>query len=186
MTNVIVYSISIKVFLFFACKEVFMWHILIGLGILITAIMAIRAKRLLVAALWLAGTSALVALMIYLMGAPHIAVIELSVGAGLVTVLFVFAINIAGEEAFTLKSIIPKPVAWGLIILALGLAGWLLLPNINMQMLVFERLDLAEILWKRRYIDLILQVVLVFSGILGVLGLIGPERKKSTKEEKAS
>ncbi|MDO9122475.1 MAG: NADH-quinone oxidoreductase subunit J, partial [Anaerolineaceae bacterium] len=75
-----------------------MWYVLISVGILACAILAISAKRLLISAIWLAVTSALVALMLFLLGAPQIAVIELSVGAGLVTVLFVFAINISGEE----------------------------------------------------------------------------------------
>ena len=51
-----------------------------------------------------------------LLGAPEIAVIELSVGAGLVTVLFVFAINLTGEENLDAKRMMPKPLAWGLLI----------------------------------------------------------------------
>ena len=74
-----------------------MWQILIIIGMLLCAVMAVRTQRLLVSALWLAGASALVSLWMYILGAPEVAVIELSVGAGLVTVLFVFAINIAGE-----------------------------------------------------------------------------------------
>ena len=70
------------------------------------------SKRLLVSALWLAGASALVSLVIYLLGAPGVAVIELSVGAGLVTILFVFAINIAGEEPISRHGLIPRPVSW--------------------------------------------------------------------------
>ena len=76
-------------------------HGIIVASLLVCALQAVRAKRLLHSALWLAGASALVALEMYLMGAPEVAVIELSVGAGLVTVLFVFAINIAGEEAIS-------------------------------------------------------------------------------------
>jgi uncharacterized MnhB-related membrane protein len=71
---------------------------IIVVGLLVCAVQAVRVQRLLNSALWLAGASALVALLIYMLGAPEVAVIELSVGAGLVTVLFVFAINIAGEE----------------------------------------------------------------------------------------
>ncbi|MHB1482597.1 MAG: hydrogenase subunit MbhD domain-containing protein, partial [Bellilinea sp.] len=70
-----------------------MVHVLIAVVTIVCAILAVRASRLLVSALWLAATSALVALEMYLLGAPEIAVIELSVGAGLVTILFVFAIN---------------------------------------------------------------------------------------------
>jgi len=71
-------------------------------GMLICAIQAIRAERLLVSALWLAGCSALLALAIGLLGAPEVGVVELSVGAGLVTVIFVFAISIAGEDRVVL------------------------------------------------------------------------------------
>jgi len=59
------------------------------------AFLAIRAKRLIASALWLAVVSALLAVIFYSMGAQLVAVIELSIGAGLVTVLFVFAISIA-------------------------------------------------------------------------------------------
>ena len=70
-------------------------------------------ERLLISALWLAGTSALAALMMYRLGAPEVAVIELSVGAGLVTVLFVFAINIAGEDTPSVRSLVPAPAGLG-------------------------------------------------------------------------
>ena len=89
------------------------WHVLLLVGIVICALGAVRSRRLLVSALWLAGCSAMVAVMMYLLGAREVAVIELSVGAGLVTVLFVFAINIAGEEIKVVRSILPRPLAWG-------------------------------------------------------------------------
>ena len=88
--------------------------VLIVLGCIICAFFAIRTRRLLISALWLAGCSALTALLLYLLGAPEIAVIELSVGAGLVTVLFVFAINIAGEETLPIRRLIPRPLAWAI------------------------------------------------------------------------
>ena len=103
------------------------FYLLVGMGILACAILSVLSRRLLISAIWLALTSALVAVMIYLLGAPHIAVIELSVGAGLVTVLFVFAINIAGEDTSVLKSLIPMPVAVGAVALAVGLGLVLIL-----------------------------------------------------------
>ena len=51
--------------------------------------------------LWLAAVSALVGLLLYQLGAWEIAVIELSVGAGLVTVLMVFAITMIGDPPAT-------------------------------------------------------------------------------------
>jgi len=95
-----------------------MVHILIAIVTLVCAIQAVRATRLLVSAIWLAGTSALVALEMYILGAPEIAVIELSVGAGLVTILFVFAINLTGEENFDARRMMPRPLAGVLLAVA--------------------------------------------------------------------
>ena len=80
-------------------------------AVVVCAFMAMRAKRLLSSALWLAGCSAFVSILFYLMGAAELAVIELSVGAGLVTVLFVLAITVAGEDSGELKAMIRKPIA---------------------------------------------------------------------------
>ncbi|HHY88660.1 MAG TPA: DUF4040 domain-containing protein [Chloroflexi bacterium] len=141
-------------------------------GILICAFFAIRASRLLVSALWLAGTSALVALMMYMLGAPEIAVIELSVGAGLVTVLFVFAINLTGEEEVRWPAPLPKPLAWAMVLIPAVLLGWMVLPNVQSSLPALMRGDFQAVLWEARSLDILLQVVLIFSGVLGVLGLI--------------
>ncbi len=164
-----------------------MWHIFIAVGILVCAVMAIRAKKLLVSALWLAGTSALVALAMYLLGAPEIAVIELSVGAGLVTVLFVFAINLTGEETFDMHVLIPRPVAWGMVIVAVGLLVWLIVPGVDVAYPNLVQMPFAGILWSDRALDVLLQVVLIFSGVLGILGLLSEPEKEShhsSSEEK--
>jgi len=161
-----------------------MWHIIIVVGILVCAVMAIRTKRLLVSALWLAGTSALVALLIYLLGAPEIAVIELSVGAGLVTVLFVFAINIAGEEPEPILTLIPKPLAWILVMLAVLILAWLSLPALNIPLPPASGTTSFSLLvcWDRR-VDVLLQIVLIFAGVLGVLGLMADSQSHSRQEK---
>jgi NADH:ubiquinone oxidoreductase subunit 6 (subunit J) len=86
-----------------------MFYALLVAVTLVFAIQAIRAKRLLHSALWLAGVSAFLAFIFYLLGAHQVAVIELSVGAGLVTVLFVFAISLAGEDLQTEGQFVPRP-----------------------------------------------------------------------------
>jgi uncharacterized MnhB-related membrane protein len=135
------------------------------------AIMAIRASRLLAAALWLAALSALLAVVFYLMGAVRIAVIELSVGAGLVTVLFVFAIGIAGEKTRGQGRLVPGLLSWGLSLAALLLLGWLALPLTTAPPASSEP-TLASLLWEGRALDAWVQVVLIFAGVLGVLGLL--------------
>ncbi len=149
------------------------WYILIALGALFCAVQAIRAERLLTSALWLAGTSAIVSVAIYLLGAPQIAAVELSVGAGLVTVLFVFAINLTGKQAVDERSLIPKPLAWVLIGVAVGSLVFLLLPGVVTEFPEMVEPGLADVLWGTRRLDLWLQIVMIFSGVLGVLGLLG-------------
>lgn len=56
------------------------------------------ASRLIASGLWLAGSSALLATALYFLEAPYVAVIDLSVGAGLVAVLFGFAVMTAGDD----------------------------------------------------------------------------------------
>jgi uncharacterized MnhB-related membrane protein len=144
---------------------------------LLCALQAIRASRLLVSALWLAGCSALLALSIALLGAPEVGVVELSVGAGLVTVLFVFAISVAGEEAVGVTSVVPRPLAWVLMAIFAVLLAWLTLHALFTPMLPPDALTFLGALWGERRLDTLLQVVLVFSGVMGSLGLLAERRE---------
>jgi len=162
-----------------------MLHVLIAAATLVSALQAVRAARLLVSALWLAGTSVLVALEMYLLGAPEIAVIELSVGAGLVTVLFVFAINLTGEENLDAKRMMPKPLAWGLLFTAAALLLYFILPEINQVTAGQVFGSFPEIFWADRQLDTLLQILMIFTGVLGVLSLLSEQdshRPLSNKE----
>jgi uncharacterized MnhB-related membrane protein len=144
-------------------------------ALLVCAVQAIRARRLLISAMWLAGASAATALLMYVLGAAEVAVIELSVGAGLVTVLFVFAINIAGDEPIPGTSRVPRPLAWLVTIASLALLGWLTLPSVGMTLPVPGAGQFATALWEHRSVDVLLQVALIFTGVLGVVGLLAEE-----------
>ena len=134
-----------------------MLDLLTVLAIFVCALMAIRAERLLTSALWLAGTSALVALILFRLGAPEVAVIELSVGAGLVTVLFVFAINIAGEEpSVKLTALVPMPLAVVVALCAIGLGAAMALPNLRAVSDVVQPDRFAKVLWEDRSLDVLL------------------------------
>jgi uncharacterized MnhB-related membrane protein len=147
-------------------------HVIVVVILLVCAAQAVRAQHLLHSGLWLAGASAMVALEMYLLGAPEVAVIELSVGAGLVTVLFIFAVNIAGDEATALPPIVPRPLAAVLVAVSLLLLAWLDMNILGAQIPVFLPLYFKTVLWENRLLDVLLQVALIFSGVLGVLGLL--------------
>lgn len=159
-----------------------MLEILIVAGILLCAVQAIRAQRLLISAIWLAASSALVALMMYLLGASEVAVIELSVGSGLVTVLFVFAINIVSEESMSLPSLLPKPLSLVLVLISVVLIGWFSLPALNVRLPGPQLGSLTAMMWENRTLDVLLQIVLIFAGVLGVLGLLSDEKPRAKEK----
>ncbi len=138
------------------------------------AVNALRANSLLSAAIWLAGVSALTAIFIYTLGAPETAVIELSVGAGLVTVIFVFAISIAGEETIRVPPLIRRPVAWaigGVTILLLGIFLW---PIVDLTPAASPaEATFGIVFWEQRGLDALAQIVLIFVGALTLLSLLG-------------
>jgi uncharacterized MnhB-related membrane protein len=148
-----------------------MLYILLVLMMIVCAIQAIRTKQLLTSALWLAGVSALIALTLYSLGAAQVAVIELSVGAGLVTVLFVFAINIASDEDSDKKSVLPAWLTWALAGLAVLVLAWLALPLESLGVPVPE-LSFTSVLWEQRGLDVMVQIVLIFAAVLGLLNIL--------------
>ncbi len=155
-------------------------------AILVCAAQAIRAPRLLVSAMWLAGASAATALLMYVLGAPEVAVIELSVGAGLVTVLFVFAINIAGDEPIAARPRIPRPLAWAVIVGSLALLAWFTLPRAAVALPLIGVDRFATALWEHRAVDVMLQVALIFAGVLAVIGLLAEEPQHHTEADPAA
>ncbi len=145
------------------------------------ALQALRTKQLLASALWLACTSGIVAGWLYALGAHEVAVIELSVGAGLVTVLFVFGITIAGEDALGLRPLVPWALAGSLALALIGLVGWFILPVAEASTAVTEP-TFSTTLWDQRGLDMLVQIGLIFAGVLGILGILA---EKETAEEQA-
>jgi uncharacterized MnhB-related membrane protein len=156
---------------------------LVVAGIILCAILAITAKRLLSSAIWLASVSALSAILFYLLGAREVAVIELSIGAGLVTVLFVFAISIAGDEAMNAKPLIPWILGVALVLSLVILLGWMAIPAFRTAVPTTETSS-TDILWDVRGLDLIVQVSLIFAGVLSVLGLLSDKILPARAAEK--
>jgi uncharacterized MnhB-related membrane protein len=138
-------------------------------------IQALCSSRLLISAIYLAETSIFLSILFFLLGAHQVAVIELSVGAGLVTILLVFAINIAGEDFKENMLVIPKPLSWGLVLSSVILLGIFVLPIDHQQYGALEESFTSQ-LWGSRAVDVLVQVVLIFTGALGALGLLAEEK----------
>jgi uncharacterized MnhB-related membrane protein len=157
------------------------WDAVFLLAAVFCAYRAIVAKRILSATIYLACISALVSAVLYRMGAVQVAVMELSVGAGLVTVLLVYAVSVVGDDAWDPASVIPKPLAFGLVGLVTLLIGLMAFPAIQRTVNI-SSVDLVNVLWQDRVLDVWIQIVLIFSGVMGVLGLLS-EQVPGGKEE---
>ena len=157
--------------------------IVLVLAMLACAFMAFRAKQLIVSALWLAGCSAILSILMYLLGAFAVAVIELSVGAGLVTVLFVFAISIAGDESIEVKSIIPRPIALIVSLVAIVLLGFMTVSSL-VSLPATTEATFSEVLWQQRGLDMLVQSGLLFAAVVGMMALLS-EAKVPAKEKQA-
>ena len=152
-----------------------MLYVLLTVSMVVCAIQAVRSVRLLVSALWLIGTSALTSMVLYALGAHQVAVVELSVGAGLVAVLVVYAIAVTGDVVIEL----PPTISWRLILALVGsavlLLGWLALPLIGISVAPAES-TFSQIFWQQRSPDVLAQIVLLFVGAIGVLGLLADDQ----------
>jgi uncharacterized MnhB-related membrane protein len=151
------------------------------LGAIVCAYRAIVATRILSATIYLACISALVSAVLYLLGATQVAVMELSVGAGLVTVLLVYAVSVVGDDAHDPASVIAKPLAFVMVALVTILLVAMVFPAAESP-LDTSALALSIALWKDRVLDVWIQIALIFSGVMGVLGLLS-EKTPGVLEE---
>jgi NADH-quinone oxidoreductase subunit J len=160
-------------------------YITLILGACVCAIFAVRSKPL-HAALWLAGLSAIITVLCYMLGAREIAVIELSVGAGLITVLLAFAISMAEDEKIPVP-LIPRPLAWFLVVFSCGLLAFLILPQISLsEAMVATDPPFAVQVWEARLLDLFVQLIVVLAGVMGILSLLGESKQISDMPEQAA
>ena len=142
------------------------------------ALLIVHVRRLITLSLALACLSALSSTLLYLGGASTVAVIELSVGAGLVAVLFAFANGLLSERDDKLGSALPSLLA---IVLSGLLFGILLTNHFDWQLAEPITGDLGNYFWEERAADMVALMTLMFTAVLGVLGLLA-ERGEGTKE----
>ena len=161
-----------------------MIYVAIATGVLTfsAAVGAIRATRLLAAALWLAFASAMLSVLLYSLGAHEVAVIELGVGAGLVTVLFVFSLNLVGEERLERRAVLPRSLVWASVILVVLQLAWLIFQASGAALQVSEP-SFSIVLWQNRGLDMLVQIPLLFAAALGVLGLLAEAGPAQTPAE---
>lgn len=141
--------------------------------------------RLIRSIVGLALTSAILAVIMYRLNSPLAAVFELSVCSGLISVIFVttvsFTQRISNEKlAIRRKERLLRFWYLPIILIAAGvlLSQHLLVPHFSWPVLEpAKELDVRNVLWNARHLDLIGQVVMLLAGALGVVVLFKEPKK---------
>ena len=149
-----------------------------------SAVWAVVTSRLLWAAVGLALTSAVLTLVLFILKAPIAAVFELSVCAGLITVVFISVISLTqpvnDTEAREIK--MKRIKRFIFLPIFLVLAGWILsVKSLHLgahETLSAETATVQQVLWFTRRFDLIGQILVILAGVFGVIVLF--KTKQST------
>ncbi len=159
------------------------WFTLLLVLLVLAALWASMTTALLRATLGLALTSALLAVVMFGMGATLAAVVELSVCAGLISVVLVSVTSLTEPRSLReaiadrrkrLRRTWPLP----LLLVAVGVA----LTFVRAPVDIVLRLpagdgDVRTVLWSMRQLDLFGQILILLAGVFGVLVLFRKEAK---------
>ena len=164
-------------------------YILVGL-LLLAALWTVLTPTPLRAAIALAVTSALLTIIMFQMAAPLAGVFELSVCAGLITVVFISTISLTspatGDKAKQRKqaharSFLPLIGVFAVAGVALGLIGY----RYNASLPAVPEMDVRTALWGLRRLDLLGQIIIIFVGVFGVV-ILFRERLLTKQGKEAS
>jgi len=155
------------------------------IGLVIFSIVSVLIRDLLKAAISLAVASIFLALIFFRMNAAYAGVFEVSVVAGLITVLFITAIALTRSDEQVQESKFHLLV-FPLFFLVLIIIDILVMKNLLGKIPVIsspETGTFGDVLWKERSFDLIGQIGVIFAGVLAVLALFR-SRSKSPQGDK--
>jgi len=159
-------------------------NIIILICLILSGLWTVMTRSLLRAALGLALTSIILTIIMFRLGSPLAAVFELSVCSGLISVLFISTISLTEpmSQQETLKHMRQRLVRfWYLpfVIVAAGIALSFLKMPLDFKLSVTETMQTVRfILWDVRQLDLIGQVIILLSGVFGVVILFREGEKR--------
>ncbi len=154
--------------------------IYICLGLMLAfGILAVMLRSLTKSAIALAAASAVLAMIMYLLGSVWAAIFELSVCSGLVTVIFISAISLSRTDKKDLPSLYEDRKRMAFLPAILIISGVVLVvmaasPKFMLPAAVpsADSVDtFREILWTQRQADIWGQVIVVLTGALTVVAL---------------
>ncbi|MDD2716737.1 MAG: NADH-quinone oxidoreductase subunit J [Candidatus Wallbacteria bacterium] len=161
-----------------------MVHFIILLTLLLlTSLWTVMTSTLMRSAIGLAITSAILALIMFLLDSPLASVFELSVCAGLIPVIFIITISfthrLGRDEIQELRErriskFWPLPAFLGLIGLVFSLYD--IIPKLDIPTVACSD-DVRYVIWNLRHLDLIGQILVLFTGVISTLIFFKEHRK---------
>jgi NADH-quinone oxidoreductase subunit J len=155
--------------------------------VILSSLCAVLFRSLIKAAIALALSSALLAAVLFVLGAWLAGVFELSVCAGLITVIFVSTIGLTKpllteeEEIIEAKNRMKRFVYLPFIlVIAVGVLYFFWnkgLISFNFGgVAVNSPFSLQDVMWDRRQLDILGQIIVIISGVFGVVVLFKEEK----------
>ena len=157
-------------------------QILLLVGLVLFSVLAILVKDLLKAAISLAVASLLLGIIFFRMNAPYAGVFEISVVAGLITVLFMLTIALTrgGDAVESKTASFAFPAFFVVFIVIDALIMKKLIQKVPALPGPEEAGTIGQVLWNTRTLDLVGQIAVIFAGVFAVLALF---RKGGNKDE---
>ncbi len=157
---------------------------LILVVLVLAALWTVMTRSLIRAAIGLAATSAVLTIIMFRLNSPLAAVFELSVCAGLISVLFVSTISLTQplnkEEVLAhIKERLGRFWVLPFLVIAIGLTLSFIQFKLNLRLPAPEaEKDVRAVLWNLRQLDLLGQIIILITGVFGVVILFRERLKK--------
>jgi NADH-quinone oxidoreductase subunit J len=152
------------------------------IGVVLFSVLAILLSDLLKSAVSLGVASLLLGIIFFRMNAPYAGVFEISVVAGLITVLFILTITLVHKGDEVRESRLANwvfPLFFVVFVVIDALVMKSLLGKIPALASGAETGTFGEVLWKGRTLDLVGQIAVILAGVFAVLALF----RKGDKHE---
>jgi len=159
-------------------------NMVILIVLVMAALWTVMTRSLIRSAIGLALTSAILTIIMFRLDSPLAAVFELSVCAGLISVLFVSTISLT--HALTREEILKHMKErlhrfWflPLIIVVAGIVLSFLSFKLNIKLPAPEtEKDVRQVMWNLRHLDIVGQIIILLTGAFGVVILFKEKVKK--------
>jgi NADH-quinone oxidoreductase subunit J len=162
-------------------------YLLIYFLIIVSAVLSVISKKLINSAIMLAVLSVGVSLLFFTYEAPWAGVFELSVCAGLITVIFISAVSLVKQDDEAFKENRVKYNIFPLILIIFAILSSIFVPDYFSKLSNFsiylenQNEPVGKFIWLYRGVDIIGQLTLLSASVFVIKHIF---KKKKTAEER--